>query len=78
MSACKYCLALIGWNRVSGKWLPTNADGSPHLCKSPKVHIHDVNHRVGKTIIGAHYTPSCGCGVPPWERCACSFAGVRV
>lgn len=72
MSACKYCLAPIGWNQVNGNWRPTNANGSPHLCRSRRVRVHAVNHRVGKTITGARYTQSCGCEIPPWEECACS------
>jgi len=32
--SCRYCGRLVRWNRSSeGKWLPTNPDGSNHVCK---------------------------------------------
>jgi hypothetical protein len=32
--SCRYCGRLIRWNRdAEGKWLPTNPDGSVHVCK---------------------------------------------
>jgi hypothetical protein len=32
--SCRYCGHLIRWNRdAEGKWLPTNPDGSVHVCK---------------------------------------------
>lgn len=76
MSACKYCDAPIAWNRVEGNWKPTNADGSPHLC-SDKRRLPDVNHKVGKLIVGARYRPvqhDPSCNVPPWEECPCQKA----
>lgn len=73
MSTCKYCNAPIGWNRIAGKWTPTNADGSAHYCAKATRAVYDVAHRVGKTVRGAQYQPCCGeCGSPPWEHCACS------
>ena len=51
MSACKYCDAPIGWNRLNGKWQPTNADGSPHYCKSAKRRIHDVLVQKGRRVV---------------------------
>jgi len=36
--SCKYCGAQIKWNRdAEGKWLPTNPDGSVHVCQKKEV-----------------------------------------
>lgn len=78
MSNCKFCDAPIFWHRVDGKWQPSNADASPHFCKSKKVRAYDVNHEPGKTIIGARYealyAQMCNprCDVLPWDECACT------
>ena len=34
-------------------------------------------HHVGKRIVGASYSPSCGrCDLPPWEVCSCSAQAI--
>lgn len=34
-------------------------------------------HHVGKRIVGASYSPSCGrCDLPPWEVCYCSTQSI--
>ena len=74
MADCRKCGAQIGFDRVGGKWHPTNEDGSPHWrsCKAK------LETRQGPTIKGREYRPSCGkCDVPNWEECSCSFSAAE-
>lgn len=76
MAACRKCGEKIDFNRVGGKWHPTNEDGTQHWksCRAK----NELEIRRGPTITGREYRSSCErCNVPNWEECACSFTAAE-
>ena len=69
MTTCRECGAEIAWKRESGRWKPTNPDGSPHWQRCMELRAQAGDAQAALFEVPAFDLKGCKQCVPPWETC---------